>query len=168
MKELFLLCIIAAVFAFGYFIMKKLDAFLENNRRFMEAEITENSLWLAFENLMIIDSLMPLFEKFLKTNPDCQLHFLAGNPKNIYEKMDKNTIDFGFINYTASENDDIYNILIISPKQSSIFCENIGYSIEPLNPAEIQTAVLWKKASGRAFANRFSDFLLSNQGAINA
>ena len=67
MKELLLVCAVAAIIAFGYFIMKKLDAFLENNRRLIEAEFAENSLFIAFDNPMIIDSLTPLFEKFLKT-----------------------------------------------------------------------------------------------------
>ena len=33
MKELLLVCAVAAIIVFGYFVMKKLDAFLENNRR---------------------------------------------------------------------------------------------------------------------------------------
>ena len=57
-----------------YFLMKKLDAILANNRRLIDAEIAENSLLIAFDNPMIIDSLMPLLEKFSKANPNCQLH----------------------------------------------------------------------------------------------
>lgn len=45
---------------------EKLDAFLANNRRLIDAEIAENSLLIAFDNPMIIDSLMPLLEKFQK------------------------------------------------------------------------------------------------------
>ena len=59
-----LVCAVAAFIVYGYFIMKKLDAFLANNRRLIEAEIAENSLFVAFDNPMILDSLMPLFEKF--------------------------------------------------------------------------------------------------------
>ena len=40
--------------------------------------------------------------------------------------------------------------------------------IEPLNPSETQTSVIWKKASSNAFVNSFSALLLSNQAAINA
>ena len=49
MKELLLVCAVAAIIVFGYIIMKKLDAFLANNRRFIDAEIAENSLLLAFD-----------------------------------------------------------------------------------------------------------------------
>ena len=163
-----LVCAVAAFIVYGYFIMKKLDAFLANNRRLIEAEIAENSLFVAFDNPMILDSLMPLFEKFSKANPNCQFRFLFGNTEDIYDKLNKNRIDFGFIENTASANDDTYNCLIIFTKQNSILCEKAGCTIEPMNPSETQTSVIWKKASSNAFVNSFSALLLSNQAAINA
>lgn len=168
MKELLLVCAVAAIIVFGYFLMKKLDAFLANNRRLIDAEIAENSLFIAFDNPMILDSLMPLFEKFSKINPNCQLHFLFGNTEDIYDKLNKNRIDFGFIENNASANDDTYNCLIISAKKNSIYIEKAGCTIEPLNPSGIQTAVIWKKASSNALVDSLSDLLLSNQAAINA
>ena len=168
MIELLLVCAVAAIIVFGYIIMKKLDAFLANNRRLIDSEIAENSLFIAFDNPMILDSLMPLFEMFSKANPDCKFHFLFGNTEDIYDKLNKNRIDFGFIENTASANDDTYNCLIISAKQNSVFCEKAGCTVEPMNPSEIQTAVIWKKASSNAFVNSFSALLLSNQAAINA
>ena len=83
-------------------------------------------------------------------------------------KLNKNRIDFGFIENNASANDDTNNCIIISTKQNNIFCEKTGCTIEPLNPSGIQTSVVWKKASSNAFVNSFSDLLLSNQAAINA
>ena len=168
MIELLLVCAVAVIIVFGYIIMKKLDDFLANNRRLIDTEIAENSLFIAFDNPMILDSLMPLFERFSKANPNCQFHFLFGNTEDIYDKLNKKRIDFGFVENTASANDDTCNCIIISTKQSSIICEKAGCTIEPLNPSEIQTDVIWKKASSNAFVNSFSALLLSNQAAINA
>ena len=47
MKELFIVCAVVFIIVSGYFIMKKLDSFLENNRRLIDAEIVENSLFIA-------------------------------------------------------------------------------------------------------------------------
>ena len=168
MIELLLVCAVAAIIVFGYIIMKKLDAFLANNRRLIDAEIAENGLLLAFDNPMIIDSLITLFEKFSKANPNCQFHFLFGNTEDIYDKLNKNRIDFGFIENNAFANDDTYHCLILSAKQNSIFSEKAGCTIEPLNPSETQTAVIWKRTSSNAFTDSFSDLLVSNQAAINA
>ena len=167
MKELLLVCAVAAIIVFGYFVMKKLDAFLANNRRIIDSEIAENSLLIAFDNPMILDSLMPLFEKFSKANPNCQLQFLFGNTEDIYDKLNKNRIDFGFIENDSSASDDTYNCLIFSAKQNSIFSEKAGCTVEPMNPPEIQTAAIWKRTSSNALVNSFSDLLLSNQAAIN-
>ena len=166
MKDLLFICAAAAVFAFGFLIMKKLDAFMANNRRLTDAEFAENSLYIAFDNPMIIDSLMPLFEKFSKANPNCQLHFLCGNTAEIYDNLNQNRIDFGFIDNTASEKDETCNCLIIFAKQNNVFYEKAGYTIEPMNPSDMQTAVIWKKAAGNAFVNSFSDLLLSSQATI--
>lgn len=163
MKELLLVFAVAVIIMFGYFVMRKLDIFLVNNDRFNDAETEENSLLIALDNPMILDSLMPLIEKFSKTNPNCQLHFLFGNTEDIYDKLNKNCIDFGFVENNASTNDDIYNCFILSTKQNSIICEKTGCTIEPLNPFEIQTTILWKKTSNNAFVNRFSKLLLSNK-----
>ena len=168
MREILLVCAVVSMIVFGYFIMKRFDAFLADKCHFIDEEIRKNSLLIAFDNPMIIESLMPLFEKFSKANPNCQLHFFFGNTEDIYDKLNKNRIHFGFIENTASGNDATYNCLIIFTKQNSILCERAGCTIEPMNPSEIQTAVIWKKASSNTFVNRFSDLLLSNQAAINA
>ena len=50
MKELLLVCAVAVMIVFGYHLI--------------DEEIAENSLFIAFDNPMILDSLIPLFEKF--------------------------------------------------------------------------------------------------------
>lgn len=75
MKKLLLVCAVAVMIVFGYFIMKRLDDFLANNHHLIDEEIAENSLFIAFDNPIILDSLIPLFEKFSKGKPNCQLHF---------------------------------------------------------------------------------------------
>lgn len=46
MKELLLVCTVAVMIVFGYFIMKRLDDFLANNHHLIDEEIAENSLLL--------------------------------------------------------------------------------------------------------------------------
>ena len=64
MKELLLVCAVAVMIVFGYFIMKRIYDFLANNNHLIYEEIAENSIIIAFDNPMILDSLIPLFEKF--------------------------------------------------------------------------------------------------------
>lgn len=168
MKEIFLACAVVAIFVLGFFIMKKVDGFLENNRRRTDEERIANQLLLAIDNPMIMDSLTPTFEEFSKKNPDCRIHCLFGKPEEIYDKLVENRIDFGFIKHTAFENEKAFNCLIFSSEQNSIFCENIGYPLEPLYRENVQTSVIWRKDSDSAFSKSFSDILLSVQAEINA
>ena len=43
MKELLLACAVAAAIVIGYFMMKKIDTFLENNRHYIDRENTKSS-----------------------------------------------------------------------------------------------------------------------------
>ncbi|MGN0384537.1 MAG: hypothetical protein ACI4EX_01495 [Lachnospiraceae bacterium] len=62
MREIILICVVVVFLVSGYFVMKKIDVFLDNNRRLMAGKGTENGLFLAFENPMIIEDLNPLLE----------------------------------------------------------------------------------------------------------
>lgn len=50
MQDVILLVSTSAIFIFGYFLMRKLDVFLENNRNRQETALTygENSLRIGF------------------------------------------------------------------------------------------------------------------------
>lgn len=161
MKDIFLFCAVIAFLALGFFIMKKLDGFMENNRRRTDEDASANRLVLAFDNPMILDSLSPLFEAFSKASPDCPIHFLFGKTAEIYDALDKSRIDFGFIEHTACEKEKAYNAFVLSPEQNSIFCEASGCLLEPLNPVRTQTAVIRNKNSDNPFAVSFYDILLS-------
>ncbi len=52
MQDVILLVSTSAIFIFGYFLMKKLDVFLENNWNRQETALTygENSLRIGFSN----------------------------------------------------------------------------------------------------------------------
>ena len=59
MQDVILLVSTSAIFIFGYFMVKKLDAFLENNWNEQEHALIhgENSLKIGFSNPLMADSL---------------------------------------------------------------------------------------------------------------
>ena len=71
MKELLLVCAVAVMIVFGYFIMKRLDDFLANNHHLIDEEIAENSLFIAFDNPMSLDSafLLKTLQISVSANP---------------------------------------------------------------------------------------------------
>ena len=59
MQDVILLVSTSAIFIFGYFLMKKLDVFLENNWNRQETALTygENSLRIGFSNPLMAGGL---------------------------------------------------------------------------------------------------------------
>ena len=64
MQDVILLVSTSAIFIFGYFLMKKLDVFLENNWNEQETALTysENSLRIGFSNPLMAGGLADAFE----------------------------------------------------------------------------------------------------------
>ena len=58
-KDLFLIPIMLAVFVFGYFVMAKIDSFIEENRRLIHAENRQNRahIRIAAESPTLLDSI---------------------------------------------------------------------------------------------------------------
>ena len=66
MQDVILLVSTSAIFIFGYFLMKKLDVFLENNWNRQETALTygENSLRIGFSNPLMADSLSQVYSSY--------------------------------------------------------------------------------------------------------
>lgn len=95
MQELFLVCAVATTFVFGYFIVKKLDTFFENNC----SRICENPgvsrLSVAIENPVRQNNLTTVFEQFSRENSDCAIRLFCGDEHEIYKQLADNVIDIG-------------------------------------------------------------------------
>ena len=68
MQDVILLVSTSAICIFGYFLMDKLDVFLENNRNEQENALTygENSLRIGFSNPLMAGGLADTFETYGK------------------------------------------------------------------------------------------------------
>ena len=75
MQDVILLVSTSAIFIFGYFLMKKLDVFLENNWNRQETALTygENSLRIGFSNPLMAGGLADAFETYGKQHPDVSI-----------------------------------------------------------------------------------------------
>ena len=111
MKDFVLLIVVLAAFIYGYFIMEKLDKFLEENQS--QKLISDSKLRIGFETPAIIDSIADLLEQFSSEYPDYELNLFYGSASEIINGLGNNKLDFGFI--IESHNDilkDEYQIWI--------------------------------------------------------
>ena len=111
MQDVILLVSTSAIFIFGYFLMKKLDVFLENNWNEQETALTysENSLRIGFSNPLMAGGLADAFETYGKQHPDVSIHIFSGEESELCRELETHKLDIIFL----PENTDIPEKLII-------------------------------------------------------
>jgi len=98
MQDVILLVSTSAIFIFGYFLMIKLDVFLENNRNRQETALTygENSLRIGFSNPFMAGGLADAFETYGKQHPDVSIHIFSGEESELCRELKTQKLDIIF------------------------------------------------------------------------
>ena len=116
MQDVILLVSTSAIFIFGYFLMRKLDVFLENNRNRQETALTygENSLRIGFSNPFMAGGLADAFETYGKQHPDVSIYIFSGEESELCRELKTQKLDIIFL----PENTDIskkthYNVRMV-------------------------------------------------------
>ena len=147
MRDVILLVSTSAICIFGYFLMDKLDAFLENNRNEQENALTygENSLRIGFSNPLMADSLSDVLETYGKQHPDVFIHIFSGEDSELCRELETHKLDIIFL----SENTDIskkthYNARMVLLRCAPVVMEYAGLPIEPITQNQITQIALWR------------------------
>ena len=143
MKDFVLLIVVLAAFIYGYFIMEKLDKFLEENQS--QKLVSGSKLRIGFETPVIIDSIADLLEQFSSEYPNYELNLFYGSVSEIINGLGNNKLDFGFI--IESSNDilkDEYCSLSLQIKQSVINPDSVDITVHPINTIEKPARVIWQ------------------------
>ncbi len=99
MQDVILLVSTSAIFIFGYFLMNKLDVFLENNWNRQETALTygENSLRIGFSNPLMAGGLADAFETYGKQHPDVSIHIFSGEESELCRELETHKLDIIFL-----------------------------------------------------------------------
>ena len=121
MKEIILIGAVMAMFVFGFYIMDKVDHFLNDNYSRLEVMEHTSALRIAMEDSSIAGSLSDLLEEFSKRNPDCDIYFMTGNTHEIQEGLTENNFDLGFVAADCQEiQKEEYSSALIMLKRNSL------------------------------------------------
>lgn len=160
MKDFVLLIVVLAAFVYGYFLMGKLDKFLEENES--QKLISGSKLRIGFETPALIDSIADLLEQFSSEYPNYELNLFYGSVSEIINGIGNNKLDFGFI---IEESNDIlkdkYCSLSFQIKQSVITPDSIDIAVHPINTIEKPVRVIWQNNSNcmeGSFVEKLHDF----------
>ena len=147
MQDVILLVSTSAIFIFGYFLMKKLDVFLENNWNRQETALTygENSLRIGFSNPLMAGGLADTFETYGKQHPDVSIHIFSGEESELCRELETHKLDIIFLpENTAVSEKTHYNARMVLLRCAPVVMEYADLPIEPITQNQITQIALWR------------------------
>ena len=153
MQDVILLVSTSAIFIFGYFMVKKLDAFLENNWNEQEHALIhgENSLKIGFSNPLMADSLSDVLETYGKQHPDVFIHIFSGEDSELCRELETHKLDIIFLPENTAVSEKIQY--------------NARMSIEPIAQNHITQKALWRNSKKTPVIDSFIGCM--NRLAVN-
>ena len=162
MQDLFLIAAIAALFAFGWYLMGKLDAFLESNRQDQSALLSagEKFLRIGFFDPLVADSLSGVLEKYSKIHPSVFISLFSGTETELMKEFCSHKLDIIFLPKNASISEKIHSqIDEVSLDHMPVMMPYGGLQIEPITKGRVQQKVVWEETETTSEANRFIRYL---------
>ena len=99
MQDFLLIAAAAAVFAFGWYLMGRLDAFLESNCQDQTAlrSAGEKVLRIGFFDPLVADSLSGVLEKYSKIHPSVSAALFSGTETELMSAFCSQKLDMIFL-----------------------------------------------------------------------
>lgn len=155
MQDVLLLAAVAAVFVFGWFLMDKLDRFLESNRHMQEGQLSSasNTLRLGFCDPTAADSIADVLAYYAEMYPDISVRIYCGTEAKLLKSLSTGRSDVIFL----PQNTEIpanmeYNSRIVSLNRTPVRMKYGGLPLEPIADGHIIQKVLWIGEAASAFA----------------
>lgn len=150
--------IAAAVFVFGWLLMKKLDRFLDENCRSEEERMQSGggTLRIGFVNPLVADSLTDVLERYATIQPDVRIRMLHGTEEHLLKALTSRTLDVIFLPETVAMPPRMRcNVQIVSLRHTPVIMNYGGLPIEPIAARTIVQQVCWLRDARASFVNRF-------------
>ena len=147
MKDLYLIPILLATFAFGYYVVAKFGDFIDENQRRI-AEGTRNGrchIHIASENPVLLDSIAPALESCSESAPYIAFFLSCGQTKHLLDKLLNEQIDILLMRGESSEPlEPPYASALIPYEKAAVYTTSLGLPVENMDE-EKQIRVVWKK-----------------------
>ena len=148
MQYVLLIAGVAAAFIFGWFLMGKVDRFLEANCRGQELPLLLNggTLQIGFCNPMAADGISDVLEQYSNLHPDTSVRIFCGSEDEVLKDFSSGRFDVIFL----PENGKIpaymqnHNSMTVSLNYTPVIMRYGGLPIEPIEDGNILQNVLWK------------------------
>lgn len=148
MTYLLLIVVIIIFGVLGFFLMKRIDCFLEKNRKEQVKllESSERYLRIGVSNPYVIDSCSDAVEKCGKKFPDFEVLFYSGTEEELLKAFLANRLDLLFLpEKSAVKMDDDYCSKEIELSCVSTIMSDAGLTVEFVGEKKNKLKSFWKQ-----------------------
>lgn len=146
MKELFLIPVILAAAAFGFYIMTRVDRFIEENRRLIDDSRRSglSRIHIAADSPLLLTEVAPALARCAEADPHIEFFLSSGPTARILEKLMEEQVDIVLLGGGEQAlPKGQYAVLSLSREPGRAQTEDAaGQSA----PAEEPIRAVWKKA----------------------
>lgn len=147
MKDIMLIIVTLAAFAFGYYIMKKVDEFIYENRRqiALNSRKSKTQLWIAAEMPGFFDSISSALESCSAMNPYIDFFLSSGKAKRLLQKLLNGTLDIVLLSEEAANNlSEEFGSIRIPHQMKYSMTTGLGLTVDTIDE-EHWLYVVWNK-----------------------
>ena len=159
MQGIGLLLGVAAVFAFGWFVMKRLDAFLKHNAQEIQESAAgrAHALRIAFSDPMAAGSVSRTLELICKAHPDTAVYLYTADANIILARLHGGQLDAAIIPCeTAGEKSSQYGREDVLVRPSAVVVQDAALPLCPLETKGALQQLVWVKGACNGVAEDFA------------
>lgn len=169
MKDLLLIPIMLAVFVFGYFVMVKVDHFIEENRRLINAENRQNRthIRIAAESPILLDSIAAQLEAYSNANPFVEFFLNTGKAERILQRLIDGALDIAILTEENTHSlNDFCAMIRIPCKTGDVVSTALGLPVQSIDEDK-WAFVVWNKSIQSKARDRVLFAIEAEYGSLN-
>lgn len=158
MRDVLLAAAVTAILVFGWFIMGKVDIFLEKCKKAQTERLEADGMTLriGFTNPLIADSISDVLEQCAKRYPDISVCLFHGDAEDLLKKMAVHKLDIAFLSKEADiPSDGTYNIRKVVLSFTAVIMKSGEMPIEPITDGDIIQILIWMEDTRPSAAEYF-------------
>lgn len=146
MRNCLLLAPVLAMFLFGWFLMKRVDVFLEENRRAQEKQSEKDGkvLRIGFSNPLVADSISDILERYSGQYPGYSVRLYHGDAEDLLKRAALHKLDVIFLPEQVDiPSDKDYNRRKVRLASVPVVMKYGGLPIDPIVDGSIFQNIVW-------------------------
>ena len=148
MQDFLLILMLLATFAFGYFVMVRLDAFFDENQRLIEQESRQNRdhIRIAAESVAMLHSIAEPLEECSAANPYLEFFPSTGKAEHILRRLSQGTLDIALLTRESAAHIESSCAAVKIPyRPASVMSQPLGLPVENMDDDE-WVYVVWNQS----------------------